>query len=314
MDTAENTDKKQQQSLLPVNKGGDTECALDIDGNICSTDETITDMKKFIQIKGMKPPNDEVKLLTAVKDVLQCSSEKCVLNHGHFKHVANEKALEDSKDRLKPPGPANSTALLDNTNIDTVLRKLTKVHADENNLKNYHMKFQMIDFAGEPEPDKSKIKKDDEKTQWRISKGMRITPTELGRIDMVNDVIDKGYKTFCVVLNTDKRTNGGIHWFCIFCDFRRTPFTIEYFNSSGNNPVYQVHDWIVKTENRIKEKYKVKYFNSSKIRHQTQSETECGLYTIYYIWNRLNNIHPDKFNRTNINDSSMIEFRKRVFR
>ena len=68
----------------------------------------------------------------------------------------------------------------------------------------------------------------------------------------VFDLIKKGYKSYCVVLNTDKCTGQGIHWLCLFCDFRTSPFTIEYFNSSGNKPVVQVQRWMTIQNNNIK--------------------------------------------------------------
>ena len=151
----------------------------------------------------------------------------------------------------------------------------------------------------------------------------RHKPTELGNLDIVNDVIKRGYKTFAVILNTDVRTGGGIHWFALFCDFRTNPYTIEYFNSSGKHPRVQVDDWLIKTVNAINN-YKdgnksTRILSRAKkvilygLQHQ-QSETECGPYSLYYIYNRLEGVPIEVFEDMNsgrrvIKDREMTTFR-----
>lgn len=281
---------------------GESECALDIPGNVCSTKETVAAMKKHLQKKNV----DTTMLKTAkaivdtVKKDLRCNTEECVLKDPHFVKEEIKSIVKESLDRIKPEGPANSTRLLNNENIDNVLKKLTKRHDGF-----YHMNFQMIDFAGEK----------DSSGEWVIKKGTKIYPTQLGKIDMAKDVISKEYKTFGVVMNTDVRTGGGIHWFSLFCDFRTNPCTIEYFNSSGNKPVKQIQDWLIKTEENLKSAgHNAKVVVLSGMVHQKDSETECGLYSLYYIWNRLNGVPATNFQLKRIPDAKMIAWRKRVFK
>jgi len=211
----------------------------------------------------------------------------------------------------------NGTALTTNREIDKILILWSKINfdKDENDPNRinvgikylYTMPIQMIDFAGTD----------------------KFSPTELGELDMVKDVIQKGYKTFAVILNTDVRTGGGIHWFPLFCDFRTDPYTVEYFNSSGKHPRPQVNDWIVKTVNRInsfKERggestnriiRRVKRVILEGLQHQ-QSETECGLYSLYYIYNRLQGVPVEAFvgmkgGRRVIKDREMTTFRCVLF-
>lgn len=278
-----------------------SECALDIPGNICSTEPTIQAMKKHLEDKNIDTSSIKSKedVVETIKESLQCSTERCVLQNPKFVKNEIKGIIKESLERIKPYGPSNSNKLLNNDNIDDVLRKLTKQHKGF-----YHMNFQMIDFAGEKDGD-----------SWKVVKGETISPTELGTIDMTKDVINKGYKTFGVVLNTDKRTNGGIHWFSLFCDFRVSPCTIEYFNSSGNKPVRQIQEWLVKTEDSINKAgvCKATVVILSGLVHQRDSETECGPYSLYYIWNRLNGIPAMKFQEQRIPDRLMLEFRKHCF-
>jgi hypothetical protein len=284
--------------LLTLSVGKVGECALDVPGSICSINKTVSDMRDFLKDRNV----DQTKItskestLSEMKKQTQCLTERCVLTNQSFQEFADSKAIADSKGNLKPLGPSNNTALLNNSNIDTVLNKLTKIHKNY-----YHMNFQMIDFAGVKDG-----------SGWAIKKGERITPTELGNINML-DVIKKGFKTFGVVLNTDVRTGGGIHWFALFCDFRQSPYTVEYFNSSGNKPVYQIQNWIHKTVAQINTKHKCIALQLSGVVHQTGSETECGPYSLYYIWNRLNGKPAINFQQKAIPDCKMIEFRKMLF-
>jgi hypothetical protein len=288
---------------LPVIEDSDNICALGVnrDGtNICMSDIAIKQISD--QLKKSNIPESS---LTEKKDVIEqikkktnCNDEICILND--YSVSLTDEQREEEKKRIKPKGPADSDKLLHDGNIDTVLSNLTIVFKDFK-----HMKFQMIDFDG--------LK--DSSGNW-IQKGNQyITPTELGTVDMVNDVIKKGYKTFGVVLNTDTRNNRGEHWFCLFCDFRVSPFTVEYFNSSGNKPYPQIQDWMAKTCAQIKQAgYSVVKKPLVGTMHQIDSETECGPYSLYYIYNRVEGVPSDNFQGTRITDAQMLEFRKKLFR
>ena len=51
----------------------------------------------------------------------------------------------------------------------------------------------------------------------------------------------------------------------------------------------------------------------SSLEHQ-ESNTECGLYTLFYIRARLENVPYSRFLEQEIPDENMIEFRKHCFR
>jgi hypothetical protein len=285
-----------------------SECALDIGGVVCSDTSLVVDIDKGLNINIISdvPPSqidpDIIKtVIETAKRVTKCDSEKCVLDSGAVKGVVDSKKLEKNKTvNFKPVGPHNSTQLLSNINIDNVLSNL--VHVDKHK-GFYHMNFQMIDFPGSK--------------RWK--------PTELATINICNDVIEVGHNCMGVVLNTDTRSGSGEHWFCIFCDFRgsgsqREPYTLEYFNSSGNPPRDPVLNWLNKTAKLVshhefksgaKKRYCEKVISST-LRHQN-SDTECGPYSLYYIWSRLNNEPITTFRTAPILDERMIEFRKHLF-
>lgn len=278
----------------------DSECALDVPGTVCSTDETVNDMKIYLRKMDMQIPNTDIVVVRDVKKILHCTTELDIIKNSEFKRNSSEANIKASMLNFKSDGPGNSTKLLNNHNIDTPLNALTYQHTGF-----YHMKFQMICFAGIRE---GKL--------WKIINGVGATPTELGKINLVMSVINRGKDTFGVVLNTDTRAGAGIHWFSLFCDFRKRPFTVEYFNSSGNMPMPQVHDWLNKTTSYIKDAgyADTKKVILSKFPHQIDSETECGPYSVYYIWSRLNGVSSDTFQKNRVKDSEMIKFRKLLFK
>jgi hypothetical protein len=267
-----------------------TECALDVNRPVCADDAAIAEVAKFVRKTLGHTPTSSFVVISKAKQLTNCETEECAL-----KKVAQEnpgaaaKINKTIKENIKLDGPADSQKLLNNDNIDSIIEQMRVRHK---NLK--HLNFHMIDF------DKR--------------------PTEMSKINMLTDVIEKGYDSLCVVLNTDKYGGKGIHWFCIFCDFRTSgsitnPFTIEHFNSSGRKAVTSVSDWMIKGKYDIEKsgKYVVNIINATPIRHQIDTETECGVYCIYFIHKRANNIGVDFF-ASRIKDAEMIEFRKSLFR
>lgn len=255
------------------------ECILGVNTPVCSTIETINAVSNLIETTGAPET-----VIEAAKIKLGCGTEECVVSHPTIAAIIPT-AVTGS--RFKNRGPASNTDLLSNVDIDNLLEKLTYQHKGF-----YHMEFQMIDFAG------------------GMYGGVNMPPTELGTINL-NSLIGK-YDCMGVVLNTDVRTGGGIHWLSLFCDFRHKPYTLEYFNSSGRKPDARIQDWLLKSEASLEGKAKVIILSG--MVHQKDSDTECGLYSLYYIWNRLNNVPADSFQKKRVTDAMMIKFRKMCFK
>jgi hypothetical protein len=273
-----------------ASSGKSTECALDVDKPFCSDLIVIKEVKKFVQNKSVRVTDSPLGIINQAKKLAGCNTEECTL-----RVVARERPeaamaiAKNIEDNMKLTGPSNSTALLNNNNIDKTLIQLVKRHKY---LK--HIYFHMSDFDTHN--------------------------TVLKHINVFKDVIQKGYTTLCCVLNTDIYGQGGIHWFCVFCDFRPNgshvdPFTIEHFNSSGKKAIKSVSEWMIKAKYDIEESKKcsVQIINATSIRHQRDTETECGVYCLYYIHKRLNDTSIAYFSKR-VPDATMIEFRKQLFR
>ena len=250
------------------------ECRDDINGSMCMTSNALEIVKS-----SFKVPN-----LTQAKEITKCDTESCILDK--IKHK-NPIINEELKTRFKPIGP-HSNEWLDNFNVDETLR-LWSIEPQFSHF--YNCKFSMANFKKYGE--------------------------ELGTINLKNlyegnNKRNKKFKTFGCIVNTDYHPGPGKHWVALFVDMRISPFSIEYFNSSGSPPLYEYADWMHKGVKDL-QPHKAIINIPNKIVHQ-KKRTECGVYGLYYIRARLNGIDAEYFNKLRVTDEDMLEFRKYLFR
>jgi hypothetical protein len=131
------------------------------------------------------------------------------------------------------------------------------------------------------------------------------------------------YRRAGCVINTDKYQGPGKHWMALFVDTTTPTWTVEFFNSSGNNPAPEWVNWMEKTKNILEriissdssdsnKRPVVEIIKSSNQQHQW-SRSECGLYSLFYIWARLNHLSVEYFALNTIPDQLMFEFRHHLF-
>ncbi len=268
------------------NKPNECHFAHDHQKGVCSPDHVVAEIKNYIVKKGARVnTNDPVAVITKAKELLNCKSESCILLKDDFQQHANISDLEQILTRFfKPEGPALNFGLLSNFNIDDVLDQFEKRFESR---KFLHIPFQMRDFE-------------------KIG-------SELAKIDLAAKF--KTYKTFGVVLNTDWSSGSGIHWFCLFGEHYGDKIVLEYFNSSGKGPLPEVQAWLHKTKHYLTRVLKIPvhiHYNTG-IRFQ-DDEHSCGVYSLAYIWMRLEGFAPDWFRGDNFNDALMHRLRKNLFR
>ena len=261
------------------------ECAVFITEDpeaVCTTAATTKKIAQILDIKEETP-----------KEIMEGAAEKL----GVEKQSEVVSKLSEHPDiyaeltRFKPTGPATTTRLLSNYNIDAVIDQWAQKWKDF-----LHIPFQFIDFATtEAHPANRKYMIDN-----------------LNDYDPLDD-----YKTMGCIINTDHTGGPGKHWVCVFVDKRSSPWTIEYFNSSGNPPPYEIIRWEFKTKTQMMSLKKlpgdVEIIRVTSIQHQ-YSKTECGVYCLYYIFNRLKNRPYTLFSKNIVEDEDMLEFREHLFR
>jgi len=252
---------------------------------VCSGSGGVDAMKKILnELNVVHSGNTDKDILKKTQEKLACDSESCVVKSAIFKKAYTSSVDKLKKEKFKPDGPWKDDTWLNNFNIDDVLDQWTNVYPGF-----VHIPFQMRDF--------------DKKN------------TELAKVDLYTKY-KEGMKSFGVVLNTDYSSGGGIHWFAIYGDFSDpNNVTLEYFNSSGTLPLKEVQNWLYSTKALLESHdLKVKVIIVSRIEHQ-KSDTECGVFSLWYIWSRLNGISYVYFDKSKaVTDDMMYTFRRHLYR
>jgi hypothetical protein len=257
----------------------------------------------------------EAEAVRAAAAALGCASESCVLTSPVFRQFVVEKqilppaALElELATRFKAKGPRNSLALLSNFNIDETLQRWARIFPEF-----FPCPFAMIDFDRSGEPfatiDLSEVLAGRE-------------PLDLGP---GFGVVRRPASCFGCVVNTDSSSGPGKHWVAVFVDCRPppgAPWTVEYFNSAGRPPGKPVCAWMERSRARLAD-YRARLPGAAggevvsvpvtDMDHQ-ESQTECGLYAMFYIRRRLEGTPFSFFFRQRIPDKAMTAFRQHVFR
>ena len=117
-----------------------------------------------------------------------------------------------------------------------------------------------------------------------------------------------------VIFNTDPHDEDGAHWISVYIDIKKN--VIYFFDSVGRKAPKQVKKFIkniIKESELLGEKMKYDELYNHKIEHQYQ-DTECGMYSLYFIINMLTKKKSWKNFCTNkISDASVSKFRNVYF-
>lgn len=272
-----------------------SECAIFLEkgpGQPCSSDEVMAEVGKSLNVSGTSD-----NILSAAKSKLGCNTEKCVLEKmaGTLGH---DKVRREILKYLKVAGPTSSS-LLSNVHIDNTLQQW-----GSNFTGFYPYNFNMRNYAS---------------YSYRNSRVLS-TPDTLATVQFDDLYLGASKYTHCgCVINSDVYQGDGKHWMALFADARGARWTVEFFNSSGNSPAPEWVSWMEKTKiqmERAAEKtcksVTVATVKVTSLRHQ-ESKSECGLYSLFYIWARIHEIPLEYFMSNYIPDQLMFEFRQHLF-
>jgi hypothetical protein len=283
------SDAKRVEKIVDAHFKKPSECSFDADNNaVCSPKPVIDKMVAYLKekenIKHKEVIGNPVKIVNTLKERMNCQSESCILKSPEFVAFAQLSHIDNILEEFfKPEGPANTFNWLSNFNVDKVLDQL------EQKFDGFlHIPYQMRDFEQ--------------------------VGSELAKIDLAKK-FKEGIKSFGVVLNVDYSHGNGIHWYCIFGEKKNGKITIEYFNSSGEEPLPETQAWLQKTKHYLTKELgipvEVKY--STGIRFQNDHHS-CGVYCLMYIWLRLEGVSNNWFKADTFNDAFMHKARKVLFR
>lgn len=286
-----------------------TECRLGlaVPGGVCASEQAIAQVRaKWGNADATASASADTQataVLTAARAVTGCATERCVIE----KTLTGTALDEELAARYKVAGPTG-TALLSNINIDAILQQWAAMWPEF-----YAYNFNMRNYAAHSFVDGRVLDQ----------------PDTLATIGF-DTLLGRGFTCAACVINTDVYQGGGKHWMALFVDARSSTArlqnaapTVEFFNSSGNNPQPEFMAWLVKTQKSINDRQvrvpsadatvlPAKIVCVTKVRQQ-HSKTECGVYALFYIWARLNGVSWRYFCDRTVPDQLMFEFRQHLF-
>jgi len=260
----------------------------------CYTDKSLFKLRDLwnnrhpdIKINSNKPKEIYNKLKGFLANV--CNKESCWLKQkGVFGKVDNELsnsfAPESPKEWKKNPNEWL-------TSVDII-----------NVMKQYEKAYKCFDFIG-PSPIDFDTRKLYGECVWNELCNFNIT-----------EQIKNGKTKIGIILNTDPHDGPGEHWISLFINIKKKE--IFFFDSTGDEPPKEVLNFV----NRIKEQgnkmnppISFKYDSNEGVEHQ-YGNTECGIYSLYFIVHMLEDKTTGHYLKTHIlRDSYMNKFRKVYF-
>ena len=217
-----------------------------------------------------------------------CNRESCWLRH---KSIKNDIDLETKEYTFAPEAPKewkeNPNEWLTSIDILEVM-------------KQYEKTYKCFDFIGPSPIDYDK----------HVSYGECVWE-ELCEFSL-NKQIKEGKTKIGIIFNLDPHHKPGSHWVAMFINTKKRE--IYYLDSYGEKIPRQINKFANKVKKQSlkignKKEYKL---IENKRRHQF-SESECGMYSLYFIIQMLKGYPFSKFLKKRIKDKYMIKLRKIYF-
>ena len=169
-------------------------------------------------------------------------------------------------------------------------------------MKQYEKAYPCFEFIG-PSPIDFDTKIYDSKCVWE----------ELCNFNIENQ-IKKGKTKIGIIFNTDPHNKPGQHWISLFINIRKK--LIFFFDSNGTEPPREINNLvsrIIKQGFSMKPPIKFKFDSNEGIEHQ-YGNTECGIYSLYFIINLLEDKMTTNYLKTHkLNDKYIERFRNIYF-
>ena len=126
--------------------------------------------------------------------------------------------------------------------------------------------------------------------------------------------IKKGKTKIGIIFNTDPHNKPGQHWISMFINIKKKK--IFFFDSTGDKPAKEIMvlvDRIIDQGKKLNPKMNFQFDNNTGIEHQ-YGNTECGIYSLYFIVHMLEDKMTEHYLKTHIlKDEYMEKFRKVYF-
>jgi len=243
----------------------------------------LSTLKEAATLMGVKGPHLREKLETALGVPPQ--SEMSLLRALPL----SEERKRVLATRLRPAQPtawrSDPDMWLDSTNIEAVMKQYEEAYPDFEFMGPYP-----IDFAA-PDPYTTG------ETHCLINEICELR---------VAEALKTGTRKIGIIYNLDPHFKSGSHWVAAFIDIPK--HRAYYFDSYGIYPPKQIATflkWLTLQDTRMKLQY-----NGRRFQH---SDTECGMYSLYFIIRMIAGENFRAFTRQSPRDSEMLKLRHWIF-
>lgn len=227
-----------------------------------------------------------------IKEVTGCESQKCIATK-----LPREIAVDQLRKRFKLPGPTG-VQLLSNFNIDAILIQMETMFPEFFSFGFSMKNGSQYSYECEPNAHGENV----------LACDVFARPDKTNRVELAK-IHAAGKRYAGTVINTDVYQRGGKHWMAMFIDMNTN--RVEFFNSSGNAPCAEIINWMAARCEEMPGSPGT-IARVCKFRHQ-HSRTECGVYSLFYIYARLSGVPAEYFMSEPIPDQLMMEFRQHLF-
>jgi hypothetical protein len=126
----------------------------------------------------------------------------------------------------------------------------------------------------------------------------------------LEEMIKRGKNKIGIIFNTHPHTFPGEHWIALFINIKKKQ--IIYFDSNGNKVPKEIEKLIEKIKGQGKAlNIDFNVFNN-KVKHQ-KTDSECGMYCLYFIIQMLKDKDIKYFLENNIDDEEVFRLRNNYF-
>lgn len=129
----------------------------------------------------------------------------------------------------------------------------------------------------------------------------------------LQEQIKQGKTKIGIIFNLDPHYKNGSHWVSLFINIKKK--IIFYFDSAGDKIPKQIMKFVnkVKEQGRqLKKPILFSFDENHPIEHQ-KGETECGMYSLYFIIHMLKDEHDGKYFKKNILKDDFIEKYRKIY-
>lgn len=292
-----NTKKKvtENKKTKKVNKFKKENCSPSktINSYTCYSNSAIYKLKKHW---NSRHPDDRI-LTNNTKDIWQqlknkmshvCDKESCWLKQKFIKNgLDNELRNYTFAPKSPESWKKNPYEWLSSTDIEKVM-------------KQYEHAYPNYAFLG-PSPIDFDKKKLYNQCVWE----------ELCNFDL-KDYINKNKTNIGIIFNTDPHYKNGSHWIALFIDIKKN--LIYYFDSNGDPCPKEIIDLVERIKEQALQLNINIIFEQNHPKEHQKGNTECGIYTIYFITELLKGHKTHEyFSKHKIDDDNVHIYRKIYF-